>query len=79
MRERSRRIRAAESAWMSSPSNRIVPDVSSSSRRMQRVSVVFTLLLTWGMNRQLEVINTRLVLSVLVSVSGAVLVVAAGS
>ncbi|MPZ50487.1 MAG: EamA family transporter [Dehalococcoidia bacterium] len=46
---------------------------------LQRASVVFTLLLTLGMNRHLEVVNPRLVLSILISVAGAVLVIVASN
>jgi drug/metabolite transporter (DMT)-like permease len=46
---------------------------------LQRASVVFTLILSWVMNRQLEFITPRLVLSVVVSVAGAVLLVFASS
>ena len=44
---------------------------------LQRASAVFTLLLTWAMNRDLEAITWRLVASIVISVAGAVLLVAA--
>jgi len=46
---------------------------------MQRLSSVFTLMLTWVMNRDLETITARLIASVIISVAGAVLLVIASS
>jgi drug/metabolite transporter (DMT)-like permease len=44
---------------------------------LQRSSAVFTLLFTWAINRDLELITWRLVASILISVAGAVLLIAA--
>jgi drug/metabolite transporter (DMT)-like permease len=44
---------------------------------LQRASLIFTLLLSWAMNRDLELLTWRVVVSVVISVVGAVLLVAA--
>ena len=46
---------------------------------LQRSSAIFTLLCTWFLNRHLELINLRLVVSILISVAGTLLLVAANA
>ncbi|MBM4419725.1 MAG: hypothetical protein FJ033_15670 [Chloroflexi bacterium] len=46
---------------------------------LQRASIIFTLMPSWRMNRDLELLTRRLVVSVVVSVAGAVLLVVAST
>jgi len=46
---------------------------------LQRAGIIFTLILSWILNRRLEYINWKVVLGILISVSGSVTLIVSGT